>query len=366
MPHLPALTERRPRAGARRTRPVMLATAAALVAMVAAGGSASAATGAGLTSSSGTAGLKPYRGPESSAFKLLPRPARDSAVHFKLGYLDPFAAIPGLLDEQNAACAEAKALGGSCVTDDANDEVQTQVAQFSQLLAQKVTAIVVSPLDPQALAPSLKQAAAAHVPVVVNDAPADLSTAAVSGAASNISQAFDYSSWATMTAIARLMPGTTFAIMASSSPNPLLQYLVAREKSWGVTQGLKFVGQVAAPSDSQASWASTAGTIAQRYPSARVLVTYNDPSAVAAASGLASVGKSDIKVADANGFESLAATAIKDGKMIASYSVPTASEGTQMAIAAYDKLAGRPVPTTIAIKSVAVTKANVASVKAVG
>lgn len=307
-----------------------------------------------------------FDGPSSRYFSDVPSPKTTPGTKFVLGFSDPYAAIPGLLAEQKAACAEAVKLGGSCISKDANVSVQTQVSQVNELLSQHVTALAIDPLDPQALAPSFTAAKNAKVPVVAADTPADTSQATNPLIAASISQAFDYSAWVTVGAAAKAMRGATFAILGTASPNPVLQYLLSQEKAYALAFGLKFAGQVDAQQDTPTQWSSAASTLAQKYPAMKLVLTYNDPSALAASSAIRASGRSDVKVADANGYSAAAKAAIQSGAMIASYAVPWTLKGKALADAAYEAQTRQSLSKIIALKGEAVTSANVNTVPTTG
>ena len=328
--------------------------------------SSTSSTGDNTKSGTGSFHNKPYIGPDEKNFLNLPEPSRNSGRQFTLGYLNAYAALPSLLAEQKAACAEAVKLGGRCIAKDADVNVQTQVSQFSQLLSQGVSAIAMEPLDPNALAPSLKQAAARNIPVASADTPPDVAQRPIANVSTNVSQALDYAAWATMSVVAKQMPGTQFAVMGTSSPNPLLKYLTARCKYWAEQQGMTFAGEIDATADTPTAWSTAGSNIAQKYPKAKVLVAYNDASALAASNTIRASGRTDLRVADANGYTAKAKTALQNGSMVASYSVPWNAKGRALAIAAYDATVGAKVYPTVGIKGVPVTKSNANSVPTIG
>ena len=338
-----------------------------VVATVAACSSGSSTSGGASSSGSSSAfANKPYTGQDEKHFVTLTDPTPKSGTTFTLGFLNAYAALPSLLAEQKGACAEATKLGGTCITKDANLSVQTQVSQMSELLSQGVTAISMEPLDPGALAPSLKQAATKKVPVTSADTPPDITQPATANISTNVSQGLDYAAWATMTAVAKQMPGVHFALMGTASPNPLLKFLVARSKYWAEQQGLKFDGEVDATADTPTAWSTAGGTIGQKYRNAKVLVAYNDASALAASSTVRAAGRTDLVVADANGYTARAKAALKSGAMVASYAVPWDQKGRAQAIEAYNAATGGTVTPIVGIKGVVATKSNADSVSTIG
>ncbi len=78
--------------------------------------------------------------------------------------------------EQEAAEEEASNLGCKIVTLDDQLTPTTQVNNFEQLLTQKVSALVVYPIVPSALAPSLGKAESASIPVISDTTPPQVTT----------------------------------------------------------------------------------------------------------------------------------------------------------------------------------------------
>ena len=72
--------------------------------------------------------------------------------------MNPLAANESLQYMQKGAVAQAKALGCKIITLDDALNVDKQVSNMQQLLAQKVNAIIFYPLDPKATTPVLAQA----------------------------------------------------------------------------------------------------------------------------------------------------------------------------------------------------------------
>ena len=71
-----------------------------------------------------------------------------------LGYLNPEGSSNEFLTVLgNSMKLETQKLGGQYIEKDAEGDVNTQVSQFDQLLAQHVNGIAVFALDPKSLAP---------------------------------------------------------------------------------------------------------------------------------------------------------------------------------------------------------------------
>ena len=135
--------------------------AAVVIGFVAAGLVALTATGAVRV-----LGLPTYTGPESKYPKTYPTPTKKPGFKCTIGFLNPLAANEFLISLQHGIEAESKKLGCSAVSKDAQLNVDKQVTEFNDLIAQKVSAIIVFPNDPKALDPSIAKAKRAGIPVI--------------------------------------------------------------------------------------------------------------------------------------------------------------------------------------------------------
>lgn len=302
--------------------------------------SSAAPTTASTTASTaaGSTAKVEYSGPEAEYMTAPAQVKRKPGFRFSIGYLQPAGFVPTLVGNQKAAEARTKELGGKFLANDANAQVQKQVSNFNDLLAQDVSAVVSFPLDPSALGPAVDRATKSNVPVVNVNAPADLSQPAIPGYLTNVDQGFDYGSYATMKAIAEIKPGTAFGVIGTASPIPSLHYMADRTVYWGKKMGLEYTGMTEAQADNPEQWGAAANTLLTRFPDTKVIVTYQDPAALSALSAVRSSGHNDVQVATTNGYSAQAKQAIESGGMIASYAVPWRAMGRAMVDAAYAKL----------------------------
>ena len=300
-----------------------------------------------------------YNGTDKGNFKLLGQPTVKAGTAFKVGFLQTNGGQPFLLAMQNAAEAEVTKLGGSFIALDAGSDPQKQASQLSQLISQHVNVIIGDPVVATALGPGIAQAKSAGIPFVAIGAPADETESPIPGAAVSISQGFDYSAYATMKALAAEHPGATFATMGFAPPVDQLIFLMTRVEYWGEHFGLKFAGEVDAASDDPSGWGPAASTIMTKYPSAQLIVSYNDGSAVAIATTAATSNKK-VSVACPNASLALARDALLAGRLDLVHRTPWEQEGVQAAIAAYDTVTrqDQPLPTFINVNGYIVTPAT--------
>jgi ABC-type sugar transport system substrate-binding protein len=336
-------------------------TGAVVLAVAACGSSSHAKTTAASTSSSGSAAstrvLPKYTGPEAGVPSSYAQPQTKPGTHFVLGYLNPSQGVQGLDEAQAAAQAEVKALGGTSIAYSINTSTQTQVAKFNDLLAQGVSAIVLQPQNPVALAPEIAKAHKKGVVLVAASTPADVPTPNLPGYVTNALQGVDQCAYDNAKAIAQAKPGATFVIMGSGLPYPSLQYLSSREQYWATKLGLKYVGRVNTGTGFLPPNGETAmNAIEARYPTADAVMAWADTVAEGAATTNRATHKSYM-VTGANG-DTPALALIKQGEMFATCENGWSDLGKEEAIAAYDEVTKQhlPLPTKIVIPVTEVTK----------
>lgn len=93
------------------------------------------------------------------------------AKDLKIGFSQVTLQSPFYVQLKNGAEAAAKASGDKLIFLDANGDVTKQNNDIQDLITQGVNAIIINPVNPDAVAPSLDAAAAAGVPVITVDRP---------------------------------------------------------------------------------------------------------------------------------------------------------------------------------------------------
>ena len=81
----------------------------------------------------------------------------------------PSLSFPFFVHMLNQIKVEAEALGVNLIESDGQNSAPKQTADIEAAIVQKVNAIVISPLDVNALAPAIEQAVQAGIPVVTID-----------------------------------------------------------------------------------------------------------------------------------------------------------------------------------------------------
>jgi len=323
-----------------------IVAALALLALVAGCGSSSSSSSSTATSESseGSAGaeeagggaLPEYSGPE----KGLPTEYTAStkkASACTIGYQNIYGAISSLAAQQEAAEEKASELGCKLVALDDQLNPTTQVNNFNQLLAENVNAIVVYPIVPSALAPSLKQAEAAGIPVISDTTPPSLEEELPAGYVSRVTQGWDQAAYLRAKHVAEESPGAEFAILGLAAPVTSLEYLAERTKYWAEKFGLKFAGQIDAQEDNPAAASTAMSAIVGKYPDVGAVFAYNDNAAVAAAT-VAKSSQSEVEICGGNG-QKEAFQAIESGSMSCTVLVEFDTIGQQLVQGAYNSIA---------------------------
>jgi ABC-type sugar transport system substrate-binding protein len=280
--------------------------------------------------------LPEYSGPE----KGLPteyEATTKKASSCTIGYQNIYGAISSLAAQQESAEEKASELGCKLVTLDDQLNPTTQVNNFNQLLAQKVDAIVVYPIVPSALAPSLKQAESAGIPVISDTTPPSLEEKLPAGYISRVTQGWDQVAYLRAKHVAEENPGAEFAILGLAAPVSSLEYLGERTKYWAEKFGLKFAGQIDAQEDNPASASTAMSGIVGKYPNVGAVFAYNDNAAVAA-STVARASQSEAEICGGNG-QKEAFQAIESGSMSCTVLIEFGTIGEQLVQGAYNAIA---------------------------
>jgi ribose transport system substrate-binding protein len=280
---------------------------------------------------------------------------------FRIAYLNPLGANEFLSTLGNAMKLETERLGGRYVELDAKGDVDTQVSQFQQLIAQDVDGIFVFALDPGSVQPALTQAKAKDIPVVTIDLTFD-STTDIGDFDSQIWQRRDEAAYLGAKEMAsRVDEGSSVATIDFAVKVPSIVYSIDRGKFWAQKFGLTVAGNGTNPSDDIAGGEKAMTEILGAHPDIAGVIGYNDPSAIGAAAAARSQGKTDLVFGGQNG-GSDAFEAIRAGRLTYSAKLDPPSMGKFAAWGLYNLLQGKTVPKTVkAEEPVIVTSDNVDS-----
>jgi ABC-type sugar transport system substrate-binding protein len=308
-----------------------------------------------------------YSGRDADLPNEYPEPEIKEGTTFKVGYLQIYAAVNVLRAEQEGAAAAVKELGGEMIVKDAGLNLQKQVAQFEELLAENVDAIVVYPVVPETLVPSLKKAKAKGIPVISTNARPDVEKPLVPGYTSDVEQAIDFEAWSLAQAMSKSKPGGKFAVIGLAIPVQALRFLSERTQVYAEEAGMEFIGRVDVKEDTPAGYGAAMTALLAKYPDVEAVFTYSDILALAAEPVARSSNKKDILIAGAAGGTRAMHEAIKAGRIHMTYQIPWRETGAQMIRGAYLAVTKQqlPLPETITLKGQIVTKDNVGDLEPV-
>jgi ribose transport system substrate-binding protein len=252
-------------------------------------------------------------------------------------------------------------LGGKYVELDAEGDVNKQVGQFDQLLAQKVNGIAVFALDPKSLAPDVARARAAGVHLVTIDLNFT-STTQLAGYESQVWQRRDEAAYLTGGEMAKLLPqGTSLGTIDFMIKVPSIVFSIDRDVFWAGKYGLKVAGNASNPSDDIAGGEKAMTQLLGTHPGIKGVMAYNDPSAIGAGSAAQSQGITSMVLAGENGGTD-GLGAIKAGRQTFTLKLDDPSMGKAFAWGLYDLSEGVKIPPTVkAGPPVLVDKSNVNS-----
>jgi ABC-type sugar transport system substrate-binding protein len=320
------------------------------------GASSSSSSSAGSSSSSESV---PFSSIEQSVPSSYPQPKPKKLV---LAYLNPEGSSNEFLTVLgNSMKLETQKLGGTYVEKDAEGDVNSQVSQFDQLIAQHVNGIAVFALDPKSLAPDVARARKAGIHLVTIDLNFT-STTNLGGYESQVWQRRDQAAYMTAQAMAKqLKKGDTVGTIDLIVKVPSIVFSIDRDTYWAQKSGLKVVGPASNPSDDIAGGEKAMTQLLGKYGSIKGVMAYNDPSAIGAGSAARSQGIANIPLAGENG-GSDALGAIKAGRETFTIKLDDPSMGKDFAWGLYDLSEGMKIPPTIdAGPPVLVNKDNVNS-----
>lgn len=302
-----------------------------------------------------------FSGLETKVPSSYPKP---KPKHLTLGYLNPEGSSNEFLTILGQSMKdETQKLGGAYVEKDAEGDVNKQVSQFDQLLAQKVDGIAVFALDPKSLAPDVARARKAGIHLVTIDFNfTDTSAAGLQGYESQVWQARDMAAYLTAQAMAKqLGAGATIGTIDFAIKVPSIVFSIQRDVYWAEKFGLKVSGNASNPTDDIAGGEKAMTSLLGKDNSIKGVMAYNDPSAIGAYSAARSQGITGLALAGGNG-GSDGLGAIKAGRESFTAKLDDPSMGKDFAWGLYDLSEGVKIPTTIkAGAPVLVDKNNVGS-----
>ncbi|MCW3016600.1 MAG: periplasmic binding protein/LacI transcriptional regulator [Solirubrobacterales bacterium] len=321
---------------------------------------ASTPASTGTTTTAAAPAAVPFAGAESTLPTSYPTP---TAGTLTLGYLNPSSGQESLNAMQHGFEREAAKYGAKVTALDAKLSVDQQVSQFQTLIDQKVDAIAVYPLDPGALAPLVKRANAAGIPVVGDEVTLD-STQPATGFATQVWLGPDENAYEIAKGMAAAKPGAKVGLIGFAAPVPYIKTIVTRVGFWAKKFGLTVVGESDNKDDSIAGGTTAATGLLGRYSDLDAIFAYNEDSALGAYSAIRSAGKQkDIAIFSNNGAtEGL--QGVKNGKLTATWQFDSLATGALTADAALNAASTVKIPPAVLVpKPKEINPSNVGSAK---
>jgi ribose transport system substrate-binding protein len=265
---------------------------------------------------------------------------------YRLAYLNPIAGNEFLNALGRAMKLETERLGGSWLELDAKGDVDTQVSQFQQLIAQDVDGIFVFALDPGAVQPALARAKAADIPVVTIDLNFE-STEDIGDFDSQIWQRRDEAAYLGAQEMARQAGSDVeIATIDFAVQVPSIVYSIERGAYWAEQFGMTVVGKASNQSDDIAGGEQAMTELLGNHPDIQGVIGYNDPSAIGAAAAARAQGKEGLVFGGQNG-GSDALEAIRAGRLSYTAKLDPPSMGKFAAWGLYNLLQGNEIPKTV-------------------
>ena len=280
------------------------------------------------------------------------------AEGLKIGFSQVTLQSPFYVQLKEGAEAAAEAGGDSLIFLDANGDVSKQNNDIQDLITQGVSAIIINPVNPDAVVPSLEAAEAAGIPVITVDRSVNEGTVAAHVGRDN-------------KAMGKMVGEAVLAKLAEAGIDSA-QIIEIQGDAGGAVMMDRRDGFHAAIEGSgheiiegpyaeyiRANAAVAMQDLIQAHPDVDVVYAHNDDMALGAMQVLSENGKDDVLVAGVDGLsealeamanqEGYVATALNDPKYLGDVTIQVARE----------VIAGSDVPAFVDAGSMAVTEENV-------
>jgi ribose transport system substrate-binding protein len=285
----------------------------------------------------GTTGASPTGGGATSA---------PAAASYTIGFTNPIASNDQLHTLEEAIKARAEALGSTVIALDDQLDVNKQVSDIDQLVAQGVDAIIVFPLDPSAITPAVERAKAAGIKTIGINATlgnTEATDAAPFDAAVN--QGEQEMATGTAQFVVDTLGGTGNVLgIGLGIPVPTIEYQMQVMEQVTTDGGLTWLDRVDNPTDDAAGAQPVVEQALLRFSDIDAILAYNDPSALGAVAAVRAAGKEgEILITGANG---VALDQVRSGEIALSYDLLPWVQGICYVNVITSILNGETVPVT--------------------
>jgi ribose transport system substrate-binding protein len=275
-----------------------------------------------------------------------PQSSAPEQKSYTIGFTNPIASNDQLHTLQEAIAARAEALGSKVISLDDQLDVNKQVSDIDQLVAQGVDAIIVFPLDPKAITPAVQRAEDAGIKTIGINATlgnTDATSAAPFDAAVN--QGEEEMATGTANFVVDKLGGKGNVLgIGLGIPVPTIEYQMQVMQKVVTDGGLTWLDRVDNPTDDAAGAQPVVEQALLRFPKIDAIMAYNDPSALGAVAAVKAAGKQgNIVITGANG---VALDQVRNGDIALSYDLLPWVQGICYVNVITDILNGKQVPVT--------------------
>jgi len=259
-------------------------------------------------------------------------------------------------DPMNAAASEAaKKAGANYVVEDSRLDISRQIDGVENLVAQKVSAIILNPVDSDAIVPAVLSANKANIPVFTIDVKAKGGNVVCHITSDNVEAGHLAGEF-----VAQRLPQGAKVGIVDGPPISTFQQRV--EGFTNAISGKLVVGahQNALQNTPEAFTAITENLITGN-PDLKAIFAVNDNAAEAAAAAIETSGRKDVWVVGVDGIPSVVKTTAQDGIIKATVGQQPGQMGQLAVEAAIRYLNGEKLPAEIKSPLKLVTKENAGS-----
>lgn len=250
-----------------------------------------------------------------------------------IGYLAPNGAVELIAALTQAVEGSVEEAGGAVVALDAQAQPDLQVTQMQQLIDRDVDAIIVWPLDAQALTPVVASANEKGIPVVGIEVNPDVE-GDIGLFTTQVTAGADQIGFTSAREMARIAPGADIAVAGFIVPVPYISAQTAALTKWAGEFGLNVVAEVENQTDDVAGGMDAAGGALSSHPEITGVLAYNDPTAIGAALSARESGREIIAIGSNGASDGL--EAVRQGRLHATLQFPIGLWGQQLTRAAYN------------------------------
>jgi ribose transport system substrate-binding protein len=290
---------------------------------------------------------------------LLAFSAKAHAAGLVIGFSQVTLQSPFYVELKEGAEAAAKAGGDQLIFLDANGDVNKQNNDIQDLIARGVNVLILNPVNPQAVAPSIEAAKAAGIPVITVDRPVDKGAIAHVGR-DNVK-------------MGELVGQAVLAYLKSKNiPSASAKIIEIQGDAGGIVMANRRDGFHAAVNKAavpiiegpyseyiRANAVTAMQDLLQAHPEVKVVYAHNDDMALGALQVLKEAGRNDVVVAGIDGLSEALKIMKSGGQYIATSLNDPRYLGDVTIQTARQVAAKKPVPTFIDAGTTLVTPANV-------